>query len=94
MGPPEVVLHGHQLGKIDKSFIDGLGNDRDDEAISLAILSLAHALELRTVAEGVETEKQYAWLSKNGCNAVQGYYFSKPLEVNRFENLLFNQCCE
>ncbi|HMU64245.1 MAG TPA: EAL domain-containing protein [Nitrosomonas sp.] len=80
--------------KIDKSFIDGLGNDRDDEAISLAILSLAHALELRTVAEGVETEKQYAWLSKNGCDAVQGYYFSKPLEVNRFENLLFNQCCE
>ena len=80
--------------KIDKSFIDGLGEDQDDEAISLAILSLAHALDLRSVAEGVETEKQYAWLAKHGCQAVQGYYLSRPLEANQFENLLFSQCDE
>lgn len=80
--------------KIDKSFIDGLGEDQDDEAISLAILSLAHALDLRSVAEGVETEKQYAWLAKHGCKAVQGYYLSRPLEANQFENLLFSQCDE
>lgn len=74
--------------KIDKSFVDGLGVDENDEAISKAILSMATALGLDVVAEGVETETQLNWLQDNGCNLVQGFLFSKPLEVADFERLL------
>lgn len=74
--------------KIDKSFVDGLGSDPDDEAISRAVLGLAQALRLQTVAEGVETDLQMTWLAEHRCDVVQGYYLSKPLEVADFEDLL------
>lgn len=74
--------------KIDKSFVDGLGLDSSDEEISRAILSLAKALHLRTVAEGVETPEQLQWLQNEGCNTIQGYLLSKPLEPQAFEALL------
>lgn len=74
--------------KIDKSFVDGLGSDPDDEAISRAVLGLAQALQLKTVAEGVETALQMAWLATHGCDVVQGYYLSRPLEAVDFEDLL------
>ncbi len=74
--------------KIDKSFVDGLGQDKEDEAIARAVLALAHALELKTVAEGVETEVQWAWLQEHGCDVAQGFLLSKPLEVHVFEDLI------
>lgn len=74
--------------KVDKSFVDGLGRDSDDEAIALAVLGLAKALELRSVAEGVENERQMQWLIQHGCQVVQGYHLSRPLEVVDFEDLL------
>ena len=74
--------------KIDKSFVDGLGQDKEDEAIARAVLSLAKALELDAVAEGVETDIQLAWLSQHGCDIAQGYFLSRPLEVSDFEQLL------
>jgi two-component system CheB/CheR fusion protein len=74
--------------KIDKSFVDGLGNDKEDEAIARAVLALAQALELKTVAEGVETMLQLDWLRDHGCDLVQGFLLSKPLEVVVFEDLL------
>ena len=74
--------------KVDKSFVDGLGQDPDDEAIAQAVLSLAQALNLKSVAEGVESELQMKWLRKHGCNEVQGYYLSRPLEADVFEDLL------
>ena len=74
--------------KIDKSFVDGLGTDRGDEAITVAILGLAKALGLHSVAEGVETEGQLAWLRAHGCEIVQGYLFSKPVDPAIFEDLL------
>lgn len=77
----------HEL-KIDKSFVDGLGQDKEDEAIARAVLGLAHALELQTMAEGVENEKQLIWLKDHGCDIVQGYYFSKPLEARDFEQMI------
>ena len=74
--------------KVDKSFVDGLGDDPDDEAITCAVLSLAQALNLKSVAEGVETERQMAWLSNHGCDIIQGYLLSRPLEAEAFEDLL------
>lgn len=74
--------------KIDKSFVDGLGSDENDEAIAKAILGMAKALGLRTVAEGVETEQQLAWLQREGCDHIQGYLLSRPLPVDEFTELL------
>jgi len=74
--------------KIDKSFVDGLGQDKEDEAIARAVLALAQALELNTVAEGVETDLQLAWLTEHGCNSAQGFLLSRPLEAVVFEDLV------
>ncbi len=74
--------------KIDKTFVDGLGVDDNDEAIAKAILGMAKALGLRTVAEGVETEEQLSWLQAYGCDQIQGYLLSKPISADEFEQLL------
>ena len=74
--------------KIDKSFVAGLGADREDEAIARAILALARALELETVAEGVETAEQLCWLDQAGCGIAQGYFFDQPLEAADFAALI------
>jgi len=71
--------------KIDKCFVKGLGQNREDEAIASAVLALANALGLTTVAEGVETLPQLEWLESMGCDMAQGYYFSKPLEADEFK---------
>jgi EAL domain-containing protein (putative c-di-GMP-specific phosphodiesterase class I) len=60
-------------------------DDPEDKAIVSAIISLADSLGLQTIAEGVETEGQLALLREQGCNEVQGYYFSKPLPAEQFE---------
>ena len=74
--------------KVDKSFVDGLGHDPEDEAIASAVLSLARALQLQTVAEGVETREQLDWLIAHGCDAAQGYLLGRPLDVVAFEDLI------
>lgn len=74
--------------KIDKSFVDGLTMDDNDEAISTAILSISKALGLQVVAEGVETNEQLSWLQKQGCDLIQGYLLAKPMEAVDFEKLL------
>ena len=65
--------------KIDRSFIKDIPEDRDDMEISSAIIAMAQKLNLKLVAEGVETEEQIQFLSRNNCFVIQGYYFSKPL---------------
>ena len=65
--------------KIDKSFIDDIGKNKNNEAIIKAIVQLARTLKLDVVAEGVETKEQLEFLTKNQCRIIQGYYFSKPL---------------
>ena len=65
--------------KIDRSFVSEIVSNPDDASISRAIITLAHGLKLKVVAEGVETEAQIAFLAANHCDEMQGYYFSRPL---------------
>jgi diguanylate cyclase (GGDEF)-like protein/PAS domain S-box-containing protein len=65
--------------KIDRSFVSFLTTDQDDQAICKAVLALASSLDLKTVAEGVETLDQANLLESLGCNKLQGFYFFKPM---------------
>lgn len=76
--------------KIDQSFVRDISNDQDDKAIVTAIINMASSLGMQTIAEGVETAGQLAFLRKQGCNEVQGYYFSKPLTKEEFETFAKN----
>jgi diguanylate cyclase (GGDEF)-like protein/PAS domain S-box-containing protein len=71
--------------KIDRSFIRNLGSDQQDEAIVKAIIMMCQGLQLKTVAEGVETEIQLELLKSFGCEVAQGYYYSKPIPSETFE---------
>lgn len=71
--------------KIDQSFIRNITDDPEDRAIVTAIINMASSLGLQTIAEGVETASQLNFLRLQGCNEVQGYYFSKPLTPKLFE---------
>ncbi len=77
-----------QALKIDQSFVRGLTGDADSAAIVRAVIQLAHSLKLVTVAEGVETDAQFAFLRNHGCDQVQGYYFSRPVPAEEFARLL------
>jgi EAL domain-containing protein (putative c-di-GMP-specific phosphodiesterase class I) len=71
--------------KIDQSFVRGVTDDPDDQAIVSAIIHMAQSLGLRTIAEGVETEAQMEYLRRRGCDEIQGYWFSRPLAPDCFE---------
>jgi diguanylate cyclase (GGDEF)-like protein len=77
--------------KIDRAFVAEMDTRMDDASIVRAIVSLAHGLRLKVVAEGVETEAQLAALKALGCDQYQGYYFSAALPVAEFERLLHAQ---
>jgi len=77
--------------KIDLSFIRDIASNADDGAIVSSIVSLAHNLRLRTIAEGVETEEQLKILRVLRCDMVQGYYFSKPVPAGTVESMLRKQ---
>jgi diguanylate cyclase (GGDEF)-like protein len=74
--------------KIDRSFTIGIPGDTNDCAIANTIISIAQQLKHKVIAEGVETVEQLAFLKNSGCNEVQGYLFSKPLEADAFERAL------
>lgn len=77
--------------KIDASFVRGIPSDANDTAITKAIISLAQSLKQKVIAEGVETSEQYQFLRLEGCNEVQGFYFSHPLSSLDFETYLKNK---
>jgi PAS domain S-box-containing protein len=74
--------------KIDKSFVRDVTRNPEDKAIVLAIINLSRNLGFQTIAEGVETEEQLAFLREHGCDGVQGYFFSHPLSAAKAEAFL------
>jgi len=77
--------------KIDKSFVDDVLTDSDDAEIANAIIRLAHALNLRVVAEGVETVEQVRFLKDQGCDEIQGYVVARPLPADQVETFFDRQ---
>lgn len=71
--------------KIDQSFVRDIEFDSSDKSLVLAIINMAHSLELEVIAEGVETEAQFNFLRENGCDHYQGYLFSKPIPIQELE---------
>jgi EAL domain-containing protein (putative c-di-GMP-specific phosphodiesterase class I) len=76
--------------KIDQSFVRGLDSDPEDQAIVKAIINLAGSLGMETIAEGVETAAQAAFLQSHGCHKAQGFHFSHPLPADEFAALARN----
>ncbi len=74
--------------KIDRSFVNDIGIDDNESPIVASIITLAHNLKLAVIAEGVETLAQLDYLRALGCDEMQGYYFSRPLPADEFEQLL------
>jgi diguanylate cyclase (GGDEF)-like protein len=74
--------------KIDRSFISGVAASRDDAEIVRAIVSLAHSLHLKVIAEGVETEDQLTFLRGLGCDQYQGFHCSPPVPADEFERMM------
>ena len=69
--------------KIDKEFIGDLTRDPDDEAITATVITMGHSLGLNVIAEGVESEQQLSYLREQGCDEIQGFWLSPPLDAHR-----------
>ncbi len=74
--------------KIDRAFVQDITSNADDAAIAVSVISLAHTLNRRVVAEGVETEAQLKYLRSRHCDVIQGYFFSRPVPAEAFTRLL------
>ena len=76
--------------KIDKSFVDKIANSDKDKSIASILIMLGQKLNVRVIAEGVETDEQIKLLKENNCDEMQGYHFSKPVSARGVEQLLKN----
>lgn len=77
--------------KIDRSFIQNITHDDHKSAITKFLIKMGHELNLKIIAEGVETEAELSFLRQEKCDAIQGFVFSRALPVLEFENLLFSK---
>lgn len=80
--------------KIDRSFVNGIAKEPKDEAIIMAMLLVAHRLNLTILAEGVETNDQFSFLHQNLCDEIQGYLFYKPHSAEQIEQILLQHSSE
>ncbi len=80
-----------QKVKIDRSFISDLVNDEDSKSITTAIIQMSHSLDLKVLAEGVETKEQLQYLQDENCDYVQGYFTGKPMPASDFINIYGRQ---
>ena len=80
-----------QTLKIDRSFVHTMLSEQSTMTLVSTVISLAHSLRLKVVAEGVETERQAQWLRKMRCDEMQGYWFSAPLPFERMTDMLFRE---
>jgi diguanylate cyclase (GGDEF)-like protein/PAS domain S-box-containing protein len=76
--------------KIDRQFVQQVESSRDDQALCKAIIAMAHALDIKVIAEGIETVGQKTFLLNVGCDYGQGYLFSKPVPASDFEKIKIN----
>lgn len=79
--------------KIDRSFVRDITQNADDATIVRTIISLAHSLRVRVIAEGVETQANMMYLRRYGCDELQGYYFSRPVTAESIATMLSDQAC-
>lgn len=79
--------------KIDQCFINNITDNPKNTAITTALISMAHQMNLKVIAEGVETPGQLEFLCRHNCNEMQGYLFSKPVSASEFHQLLLNKKC-
>lgn len=77
--------------KLDKSFIDELPHDNEDAAIARAVIGMAHSLDLKVIAEGVENDRQVEFLREEGCDEIQGFLFSPPLGAEEMTRMLYQE---
>ena len=73
--------------KVDRSFVEDIPQDVDSMAIAQAIIAMAHSLHLKVVAEGVESEAQVSFLRAEGCDEIQGHYFSAARSANEISRI-------
>jgi diguanylate cyclase (GGDEF)-like protein/PAS domain S-box-containing protein len=71
--------------KVDRSFINDITHDSDDDAVTSAIIALSHQLNMKVIAEGIETPEQYNFLRKAGCDQGQGFFIGRPMINHQFE---------
>ena len=79
--------------KIDKSFSEEVMEDKRGKIILESIIDMAKKLEIKTVAEGIETKEQVEYLKEIGCDMIQGYYFEKPIQIKEFEEKYIIKTC-
>ena len=76
--------------KIDKAFVDDINGEENSGGIARAVTTLGHSFGMESTAEGVETEEQWGFLRSLNCDEIQGYFFSRPLPEDEFEDFLKN----
>jgi EAL domain-containing protein (putative c-di-GMP-specific phosphodiesterase class I) len=77
--------------KIDQSFVKNLPHDANDRSIATAVISLGQKLNMKVIAEGVETDAQLAFLTEHECDEIQGFHFSRPVDARSVEAMLRRQ---
>lgn len=70
--------------KIDRSLVRNVGEDPDNSSIVRAVIELAHGMNLKVIAEGIETEEEISFLTRYGCDEMQGFYFTRPMDAESF----------